>query len=380
MPDKSREMQDKMAALRPLFMEQLKKRSEGVEESLALLEKGALKAEGRERLQSLAHMLSGSGTTFGHPEITEHAKAVEQFMLNLEAGDDKELVKLTRTLLKTCTSILKGGPKPAKAEKKQPPKAAAETRAALPIVLVADDDETVRTLISGLLKGEAQILAAANTKEAKKLIESHKPDLVLLDDMMPGGASGLELLAEIISIPGMQNIPVIMITASDSPEKVMQGLMAGAADYITKPFDSASVKQKIHNRLQRLGSEILIADDDETVRELLSHKFRSAGCRVAVAEDGADAWAMMQKEAYALVVLDRMMPGYDGITLLRMMREKKKLAETPVVFLTARHYGADVLEGLNTGAADYITKPFNPDEVVARCLRLLKPETGAKKR
>jgi DNA-binding response OmpR family regulator len=80
---------------------------------------------------------------------------------------------------------------------------------------------------------------------------------------------------------------------------------------------------------------------------------------------------MLQDQQFALVILDRMMPGFDGMTVLRMMRKTEKLASTPVVFLTARHYGADVLDGLNTGAADYIVKPFDPDEVVARCVRLL---------
>jgi len=72
------------------------------------------------------------------------------------------------------------------------------------------------------------------------------------------------------------------------------------------------------------------------------------------------------------VLLDRMMPGFDGMTLLRKMKATDSLSGIPVIFLTARHYGADVLEGLDSGAADYISKPFNPDEVVTRCLRILE--------
>ena len=151
----------------------------------------------------------------------------------------------------------------------------------------------------------------------------------------------------------------------------MRGLMAGASDYVVKPFEPKSLAKVVRARLKRQGSTILIADDDDAVRELLEHKFSTAGCKVASAADGAQAWAMLQDQEFALVVLDRMMPGYDGMTLLRMMRLNQKLSSTPVVFLTARHYGADVLDGLNTGAADYIIKPFDPDEVVARCVRLL---------
>ena len=121
---------------------------------------------------------------------------------------------------------------------------------------------------------------------------------------------------------------------------------------------------------------ILVVDDDEDVRELLAHKLRRAGCQVMCAQDGTQAWYMLQMKTFSLVVLDQMMPGHDGMSLLRMMKTHPVAAQTPVVFLTARDLSADVLEGLNTGAADYITKPFNSDEVVTRCTRLLRPSQG----
>jgi CheY-like chemotaxis protein/HPt (histidine-containing phosphotransfer) domain-containing protein len=125
------------------------------------------------------------------------------------------------------------------------------------------------------------------------------------------------------------------------------------------------------------GWTVLVVDDDEDVRELLAHKLRRAGCQVSCAEDGAKAWRLLQMQTYSLVVLDQMMPGHDGMSLLRMMKTHPAAAHTPVVFLTARDLSTDVLEGLNTGAADYITKPFNSDEVVTRCTRLLRPTQSA---
>jgi CheY-like chemotaxis protein/HPt (histidine-containing phosphotransfer) domain-containing protein len=117
---------------------------------------------------------------------------------------------------------------------------------------------------------------------------------------------------------------------------------------------------------------ILVADDDEAVRELVSHKLTQAGYDVVCAADGAQAWHALQTRSFELAVLDLMMPGLDGMSLLRMMQSHPDMACTPVVILSARDLSSDVLAGLDTGAADYITKPFNSDELVSRCRRLLR--------
>jgi len=120
-------------------------------------------------------------------------------------------------------------------------------------------------------------------------------------------------------------------------------------------------------------ASVLVADDDEAVRALLADKLPEVGCQVVCAEDGDKAWQLLQTHSFSLAVLDLMMPGHDGMTLLRMMQSHAQVAPTPVVFLTARHLSSDVLAGLNGGAADYITKPFHVDELVTRCKRLLPP-------
>lgn len=135
----------------------------------------------------------------------------------------------------------------------------------------------------------------------------------------------------------------------------------------------AALESTRHEAQAQHHPAVLVADDDEAVRELVERKLGHAGCKVVCAEDGAQAWQMLQTQRFALAVLDLMMPGYDGMTLLRMMQNHAQTAHTPVVFLTAKGLSSDVLAGLNTGAADYITKPFNANELVTRCKRLLLP-------
>ena len=372
-------MQDKANRVNPeimrkaslRYLERLKERKDALKKLLALCEKNAFRPEYRAELISHAHQLAGSGATFGFHDLSKLGRSLEDDLVEHPDADVRKLITNAHALIDACTAAFAAVPGAARPSKSSKPSSREARSHALPQLLVVDDDANIRDLMCELFQQEAHVRTAENAGEALALMKKHKPDLVLLDDVLPGSISGLRLLEDIQSIPEIKNIPVVMITASRKPEEVMRGLMAGAADYIIKPFDREKLVTLVQGRIRRQHSAILVADDDEAVRELLEHKFRAAGCRVASAADGAEAWKMLQDQEFALVILDRMMPGHDGMTLLLMMRKTEKLASTPVVFLTARHYGADVLDGLNTGAADYIVKPFDPDEVVARCVRLL---------
>ncbi len=372
-------MQDKANRVNPeimrkaslRYLERLKERKDALKKLLALCEKNSFRPEYRAELISHAHQLAGSGATFGFHDLSNLGRSLEDDLVEHPDADVQKLITNAHALIDACTAAFAAVPGAPPVSKPSKPASREAHAHALPQLLVVDDDANIRDLMCELFQQEARVRTAENADEALALMKKHKPHLVLLDDMLPGSISGLRLLEDIQSMPEIKTIPVVMITASRKPEEVMRGLMAGAADYIIKPFDRETLVTLVQGRIRRQHSAILVADDDAAVRELLEHKFRAAGCKVVSAVDGAQAWKMLQDQEFALAILDRMMPGYDGMTLLLMMRKTEKLASTPVVFLTARHYGADVLDGLNTGAADYIVKPFDPDEVVARCVRLL---------
>lgn len=121
----------------------------------------------------------------------------------------------------------------------------------LPLLLIVDDDRVIRNILCELFSADARIMTATNTTEALELMQRHQPDLVLMDDIMPGGVTGLRFLEERQSIPDIKHIPIIMITASDKPEEINRGLMSGAADYITKPFVPDDVAARVRPRLKR---------------------------------------------------------------------------------------------------------------------------------
>lgn len=118
-------------------------------------------------------------------------------------------------------------------------------------------------------------------------------------------------------------------------------------------------------------SQVLIADDDPLLRAVLEHKLAAAGYAVLSVEDGRAALAAASLSRPGAIVLDAMMPVMDGFEALRRLKGDPDLKPIPVLMLTALKRDADVVSALRLGASDYIPKPFNPDELVARLERLV---------
>ncbi|MFS2108939.1 response regulator transcription factor [Sphingomonas sp. Sphisp140] len=119
-------------------------------------------------------------------------------------------------------------------------------------------------------------------------------------------------------------------------------------------------------------ANILVADDDDLLGELLRFKLEGAGHLVTILEDGESALAAARTGDYDLLVLDAMMPVLSGPEVLRALVEEG--SALPVVMLTSRKRQDDILAALNAGARDYLTKPFIPDELVVRVNAILKAQ------
>lgn len=117
------------------------------------------------------------------------------------------------------------------------------------------------------------------------------------------------------------------------------------------------------------GARILIVDDDPEIRDLLCDFLRAAGLRPAAVADGDALWLWLERHTADLIVLDLMLPGTDGLALCRSLRERTHI---PVVMLTARGALLDRILGLEMGADDYLPKPFDPRELLARIKVVLR--------
>ena len=124
-------------------------------------------------------------------------------------------------------------------------------------------------------------------------------------------------------------------------------------------------------------SRILVVDDDKHIARLIRSYLEQAGFQVSVAHDGETALHALRRERPDLVVLDLMLPDRDGWDVTRIVRGDPSLAATPIIMVTARVEDTDRIVGLELGADDYVTKPFNPREIVARVRAVLRRTSGA---
>ena len=112
--------------------------------------------------------------------------------------------------------------------------------------------------------------------------------------------------------------------------------------------------------------EILIADDDEIIIDLVRFRLESEGYNVVTATDGEAALAVLAQRVPDLIMLDSMMPIISGLEVLTIIKQTPAMKDIPVIMLTARRGEADIVAALEAGASDYLTKPFMPQELVTR--------------
>ena len=128
-----------------------------------------------------------------------------------------------------------------------------------------------------------------------------------------------------------------------------------------------------------MNQKILIVDDEPDIVDLVSYNLKKDGFRVTTASDGEDALNKIRRGAFDLVVLDLMLPGLQGVELCRIIRNDPKTSGTPIIMLTAKGEEADRVIGLESGADDYLTKPFSARELIARMKAVLR-RTGEKEK
>jgi two-component system response regulator MtrA len=123
-----------------------------------------------------------------------------------------------------------------------------------------------------------------------------------------------------------------------------------------------------------MNAKILVVDDDTALAEMIGIVLRAEGFEISFCADGSEALDAFRAFAPDLVLLDLMLPGMDGIEVCSLIREESGI---PIIMLTAKSDTADVVKGLESGADDYVVKPFNPKELVARIRTRLRPSPEA---
>nr|WP_319564612.1 EAL domain-containing protein [uncultured Rhodoferax sp.] len=254
-----------------------------------------------------------------------------------------------------------------------------------PRILIVDDvNENLHALMN-ILRNHYAIQAATSGEKALELAQRQpRPDLILLDIKMPG-MDGFAVMKALKANPLTTDIPVIFVTALSEATDAEAGLALGVCDYITKPIqpELLLLRVKTHLELRRhrqlevelsamghgepTGQPSLLVVDDvpENIHGLLS-ALRD-DYRVVVANNGARALELVQGPTPPdLVLLDIVMPHMDGYEVCRRIKAMPEGKPIPVIFVTVVDATQSKVDGFEVGAADYITKPFDIDEVRAR--------------
>jgi two-component system phosphate regulon response regulator PhoB len=131
------------------------------------------------------------------------------------------------------------------------------------------------------------------------------------------------------------------------------------------------------DRLRMADTRVLVVEDEQPIRDLIAFGLRRAGCDVALAEHSQAALASIGDRRPDLVLVDWMLPDMSGVELVRTLRRDANTRDIPVIMLTARGEEADKVTGLESGADDYVTKPFSARELVARIQAVLRRSAPA---
>jgi len=250
-------------------------------------------------------------------------------------------------------------------------------------VLVVDDHPstavTLARAISQLGPG-IEVISATSGEMALECVRDGAVDLVITDMMMPN-MNGLELIEKLRSHPGGRPTYTILITAYDVPGLRESARRLKVNETIIKPVQPDHICRTVGRALEDMGYSqlpkpvpdsqphftILVADDNPDNVSLLSRYLQHEGYGFIAASNGVETLEKTRTEMPDLILLDINMPEKDGLQVLQEVRADPALAHIPVIILTAaRVHPADMQNGLSLGADDYVTKPFDRRELLAR--------------
>ncbi len=212
-------------------------------------------------------------------------------------------------------------------------------------ILIIDDDEAVHAVLTNMLTREGYSTRdARNGKEGVRLAREYRPDIVILDILMPE-MDGWTVLSQLKATPECANIPIILLTMLDNKE---MGFALGAADYLTKPIEAPKLLPILERHVAAKQRDIvLVVEDDPPSRELLVRMLQQEGITVKEAANGKEALEVIQGGSIpAMIILDLVMAEMDGFEFLRQIRPHPEWSKIPVVVVSSLDLTAEAQQVL----------------------------------
>jgi len=256
-----------------------------------------------------------------------------------------------------------------------------------PPVLIIDDSITVRMdLVARFTAGGFAPTACATAAEARAALGRTAFALIVLDVLLPDG-DGIELLAAFKREPATAGVPVMLLSTEAEVRDRVRGLTTGADEYVGKPYDPTYVVARACELVRAATPPaaddadtppvVLVIDDSATFREHLRATLEHAGYAVTAAETGEAGLHLAATLRPAAVVVDGVLPGIDGATVVRRLRLDAALRRTPCLLLTASESREDELRAFDSGADAFARKEEGPEVVLAHLAAILRSTGGA---
>lgn len=247
-----------------------------------------------------------------------------------------------------------------------------------PTVLIVDDSLTVRMDLNDAFSDDGFVtILCATGAEARTAFASAEFDAAILDVLLPD-ADGLELLTELRGSAGHTGVVTMLLSVESEVADRLAGLRIGADEYVGKPYDAGYVVARTR---QLLGEQhaarpgdptILVIDDSMTFREQLRELLEPEGYAVLTAASGEEGLRMAADRRPNAVIVDGIMPGIDGATVIRRIRLDPALRDTPCLLMTAADDYATEMQMLDAGADAFVRKQQNLAVVLAKLAAVLR--------
>lgn len=249
-------------------------------------------------------------------------------------------------------------------------------------ILVVDDDREFSELLKMFLDAQGfEAYVENNPLRAVEAVKNISPALLFLDIMMPG-KDGFEVMQELQEERKTSSIPIIIITALKFDSYQDRGMLTGFPEMIYKELDEKFLLEQIEKKLMessegsvmsgKVRPRVLLADDQTELLMLVKETVENAGFEVFTASDGQEAVRTVYEVNPDIIIMDYNMPVKDGLTAASELKDNPLFAHIPIVIVTAYGEKQAKLKGLSMGIDDYLIKPVDTDELVARIKMVLK--------
>lgn len=248
-----------------------------------------------------------------------------------------------------------------------------------PRILVVDDSIVIRKALSKQLEAiGAQVSLARDGVEGLETARAGRFDLVISDVDMPR-MIGLDMCERLKSDPATRAVPIIILSSRDSEEDIERGFRVGADSYLSKSVGKDEFRARVQQFLRQVDfireRLVLVADDSEYIRERLAQGLADVGFQVSAAAGGREALDVLAAARKPdLVVCDVNMPGVDGLAVLQAMQANPDLRHIPFVAMSSDDSRSAMRRLLQHGAAAFMVKPFNVEQLVITAEKLLSDQ------